>query len=132
MKKKVFLITAILILLIVFLLYIFMVMDVTDLVHEVKDVFLWKYDSEYTKGKAIDRYNYNGCFGDTQFGNADLTLFPILVLHDYHDGYIYAFYSYKAYDIDGDLVTASLNVFTKWRVHKENGQWSIVEITEKP
>ena len=132
MKKKAFLIIAILIFLIVSLLYIFMLMNITDLVQEVKDVFSWKYDLEYTKGKAIDRYNYNGRFGDTQLGDADLILFPIFVLHDYRNGYVWAFYNYKAYDVDGDLITASLNVFTKWRVHKENGKWAIVEISEKP
>ncbi len=120
------------ILLIVLLIYILMLIDIAGLLKQVEDVFLMKYSPEETEGTAIDRYNYSGLFGDVEFDSFKIQLLPIFVCHNFHDGYILAFYSYQAYDTEGNLITASLNVVTKWKIHKADGKWEIVEISERP
>lgn len=91
-----------------------------------------EYSPEQTKGTAIDRYNYNGLFENVEFESFKICLLPIFVCHNFHNGYVWVFYSYEAYDTEGNLITASLNVVTKWKIHKDDGKWKIVEISERP
>lgn len=109
-----------------------MLFDTSSLMREVRDAFLGKIDSSENIGGEIDYYNFNADFPDEKLENADLTLIRLFTLHNFHDGYMWAYYSYAAYDETGDLITGSWRVPTKWKIHKENGNWEITEIFEAP
>jgi len=53
-------------------------------------------------------------------------------MHNFKDGYTWAWYCYQAYDTEGETITASWYIPTKWKIHKENGKWEITEIIEVP
>lgn len=109
-----------------------MFFDTNRLLKEVRSAFLWETARSETVGRPIDAYNYIRRADNDTLGKADLTLIRLFVLHNFNNGYIWAYYSYKAYDEDGELITGSSNIPTKWRIHKDNGKWEIVEIFEAP
>lgn len=117
---------------IILIIYGYMFFDTNSLMKQVRDAFLWKIDCSETMDKPIDAYNYNRYAINEAKGKVNLTLFRIFTLHNFHDGYIWAYYSYEAYNETGDLLTGSKSILTKWKIHKKNGQWEIVEIFEAP
>lgn len=49
------------------------------------------------------------------------------------EGYLWVYYSYEAFDYDGDTVHGSWNVPSLWKVEKdETGAWIVVQIREHP
>ena len=129
--KKVFIVLISIVLLIV-LMYVVLVVDTNGLIRDVKDLMLWKVPKENTAGMPIDRYNSNRSSYGYVLGEAKISIFRYFVLHDFKDGYIWLVYTYEAYDLNGELITGSNLIPTKWKIHKKNGKWEIVEIFEKP
>ena len=129
MKKKVFKIIKI-VLLTIAVAYAVMFFDTNGLMKEVRNCFLWKVDRSETVGRPIDAYNYIEHHVGAKLGKANLTLIRLFTFHNFQDGYIWAWYSYQAYNEDGELLTGSLYIPTKWKIHKENGKWEIIEIFE--
>ena len=110
-----------------------MFINTNGLMREVRDAFLWQTDPAETEGEPMHMYNYGTYAEDFgTLGKADLTLARLFVWHDFHDGYIWAYYSYAAYDNAGELITGSRRILTKWKIHKEGGKWEIVGIFEEP
>ena len=128
MKKKV--IKTILIIIVV--VYAAMLFDTNSLMKQVRAAFSWEIDRSETTGKPINAYNYDRSNRGEVLGKVHLTLVRLFVLHNFHDGYIWAYYSYGSYNEAGELISGSWNILTKWKIHKENGQWEIVEIVEAP
>ena len=49
------------------------------------------------------------------------------------DGYLWVYYSYEAFDSQGNTVTGSWNIPSFWHVQKnDTGEWVVVSIKEKP
>ena len=113
-------------------MYAAMFFNTDSLIKEVRDVFLGKTVGSETLGEPINRYNLSEYYPAGVDGKINLTLIRLFTLHDFRDGFIWAYYSYKAYDNNGGLVTSSMDIHTKWKIHKENGKWEIVEIYEAP
>jgi hypothetical protein len=116
--------------LIIVIIYIAMIIDTNSLMTQVRDVFSGKVDRSQTIGKPINRYNYRGFFSDIT--KTDLKLIRVFTLHNFKDGYIWAWYTYEGKDNNDEVLTGSSNIFSKWKIHKENGKWDIVEIFEDP
>jgi len=114
------------------LAYLVMFLDTNSLYREVRDVFLWKVDRAETEGRPINAYNMSYRFPDEELGGVNLELVRLFTLHNFKDGYIWALYSKEAYNKDGKIINGSIGIFTKWKIHKENGEWEIVEIFEAP
>lgn len=112
------------------LVYLVMFLDTNSVKKQVEDAFMWRVDPSETKGRAINWYNYSVFQKSVELGSANLRLVRLFVWHNFKEGYIWAVYSYQAYDPEGNLITASHLVPTKWKIHKENSQWEIVEIFE--
>jgi len=112
--------------------YTVMLLNTNSLMSQVRDVFLWKIDCSETAGKPINTYNHRNSFPNEVVGKVDLTLVRLLTLHNFSKGYIWVWYSEKAYNIDGELITGSNNIITKWKIQKEHGEWEIIDIFESP
>jgi len=118
---------------IVLIYYAAMLLNTNSIMKDVRSAFLCKTDISETEGREIDRYNTQHYFEDEEraMGSVDLTLFRLFTLHNFRNGYIWAYYSRTAHDKDGGLVTSSLYHTTKWKIEKINGKWEIVEIFER-
>lgn len=114
------------------ILYVAIFIDTNAITKEVKNAFLWESGENETLGRSIDIYNVKSSFPNETPIKIDLTLIRLLVLHNFNDGYIWAYYDYAAYKADGSLLTGSWGIFTKWKIHKANGKWEIVKIIEAP
>jgi hypothetical protein len=130
-RKKVLGITAIIVIILIFM-YVTMLFDTNSLMVEVKEVFMWKVDRAETDGRAISMYNDSDRAANVDLGYVSLRLVRLFTLHNFRSGYIWAVYSYAAYDTQGEIITASWNVRTKWYIQKIDGRWEIIEIIEPP
>lgn len=71
------------------------------------------------------------------FKKADSIWFNSLELWSAHlndaDGYLWVFYSSKALDEQGSMISESKNISSLWRVEKdETGQWRVVSVKKHP
>ena len=114
--------------------YSAMLLDTHSLMVEVKDAFEGKIPVEVTKGKPLDNYNVRDRalrFG-VELGETEVSLIRYFTIHSFKDGYIWAFYTNKAFDTSGKQFDGSGWIQTKWKIRKEDGKWDIVEIFEAP
>lgn len=118
------------ILLIVVLIYIFMFTNTNSIFNYAKKVFLGEISM--SSDEALSRYSLTSFKSRTQIGNVELKIRRNLVIHNFFDGYMFVKYSRIVYDTDGQLLTATANVNSIWKIHKTNGDWSITEIYESP
>ena len=112
--------------------YSAMLIDTSSVMREVRDAFLWKTDPAETSGRLINVYNDVTYWDKENLGRVHLLLVRLSAWHNFKDGYIWAWYCYTAYDTEGELITGSMWVPTKWEIHKENGKWQITDIFEAP
>ena len=117
---------------IILVIYLAMFIDTNSLMGEVRDAFLWKIDPAETANRPIDAYNYSRRADTETLGDVHLTLMRLFVLHNFKDGYVWAYYSYEARNSEGEIITGSWHIPTKWKIHKENGVWEITQIIEAP
>ena len=131
MKKKARNIIVVVIITIM-LAYLAMMIDTNSLMGEVRDAFLWKISPDETANRPIDVYNYSRRADTETLGDVNLILVRLLVIHNFRDGYMWAYYSYEARNPEGEIITGSWHIITKWKIHKENGKWEIIQIIEAP
>jgi len=114
--------------------YSALLLDTHSLMVEVKDAFEGKIPAEITEGTPISRYNIRdrGLGAERDIGETKVSLIRYFTIHNFKDGYIWAFYSNEAYDTNGKSFAGSYRIPTKWKIHKEKGKWEIVEIFEAP
>ncbi len=117
---------------IILIIYSVMLINTNSVMKEVRDAFLWKTDPVVTADKPIDMYNDVSYWDKENLGKVNLLLVRLSAWHNFQDGYIWAWYCYVAYDKKGELITGSWYIPTKWKIHKENRKWEIIEIYEAP
>ena len=98
------------------------------MVTEVKSAWSGEIPLSETKGTPLNLYNASHPFA---IDHADVKVVRIFVLHNFHDGYIWAWYSAMTYQANGESAGSS-RAYTKWKIHKENAEWEIVEVFEAP
>lgn len=129
MKKKLIIFGAVFLTLAI--LYSAMVISVNDLVDRVAEVMSGSVPESETQGKATDRYNFSDILLNAE---VDVSIDRLFVAHNFYDGYMWVRYSYittKNEDSSG-IMPASIDVVSRWKIHKQNGKWEIVEIKEAP
>jgi len=132
MKKKV-IISIIVFITIVVAAYLLMLINTNSVIREVRHAFMLELDVSDTIGRPIHKYNYMWVTDrGVDVGRVELSLCRLLTLHNFKNGYIWVLYTYKAYDVDGKILTGSANIFSKWKIEKKEGAWEIVEIVEAP
>ena len=129
--KKVRIIVSLIFLALV-IIYVAMLLSTNPLMAEVREVFSGDVSQSDTEGRAIHGYNINKRASSANLGDVELTVVRLFVLHNFNNGYIWAFYRYLAYDTEGELITGSWNIPTKWQIQRESGRWEIVKIFEEP
>jgi hypothetical protein len=107
-----------------------MLIDTNPLINEVNNVSLGNISREETRGFPIDRYNIRRRY-DVEVLNAEVSIIRLFTIHNFREGYIWVRYTNKSENVEG-LRMGSHRVLAKWRIIKDNGKWSIVEIFEKP
>jgi len=117
--------------------YSAMLLDTHSLMVEVKNAFEGKIPAEITEGTPLACYNirdrgYGAKTEKTDIGKTEVSLIRYFTIHNFKDGYIWAFYTNKAFDSNGEQFDGSGWIPTKWKIHKEKGKWEIVEIYEAP
>ncbi len=132
MKKA--LIILLIVALVLMLYYVAMLISTNGLIDYVKGVMRGDItDSEV--GDSPLRM-YSSFASHDEFDHADVKINRVFVIHNFSDGYMWIDYSIKAYDENGKLIAGSATTFpaslSKWKIHRENGEWKIVEIIESP
>ena len=115
---------------IVFIAYLLMVFDTNSLMREVRDAFHWRIDRSETVGKPLHSFNMNR--EHETLGKSRLFLIRLLVIHNFREGWIWAHYTYQSFNEEGQLITGSVCIPTKWRIEKIDGKWEIIDIFEAP
>ena len=124
-KIKITLIGAI----IVILLYTIMLLDTNSVVKDVKNIMLGNVDEAITTNTPLSKYNFSSVL---QNAEVKVQITRLAVIHNFFDGYMWVKYSYETIKNDNDLMPGSWDVISRWKIHRENGGWEIVEITEAP
>lgn len=114
----------------ILLIYLIMFINTNSVVGYVNEVMHGDISQSETNGTPLSRYNIKALEPDVDIIEANVTRF--FVWHNFFDGYMYVRYSYKGTDENGKLLTASGPLFSRWKIHRENGKWKIVEIEEAP
>ena len=52
--------------------------------------------------------------------------------NNFKDGYIWVKYDGEQLDSYGNIVSGSWDIISRWKIHKENGEWKVVDIKEHP
>ena len=115
-------------------LYYFVgVMSTNKLVHYVEDVFRGNVPASETNDTPYSMYNVSKY---KEFSSMDLDIHRAFVIHNFKDGYMFVYYRCIAYDSDDKMTYASIVRLPEkpsiWRIHRENGEWNIVDIDEHP
>lgn len=113
---------------IIVIIYGTILFDTNNVMKEVRDTLLFKTDYAETANKQIDKYNISSGYVG---GKPHVLLVRLSTRHNFKDGYIWAWYWFRVYNTEGKL-TSYWWTPTKWKIHKENGKWEIVEIYEAP
>ena len=124
MKKTIFIIIGIII-----MFYLIMVLNTNSIVREVKNIMSGNVKIADTQNTPLNMYN----FSDTLLNaEVNVKITRLFVLHNFFDGYIWVNYTYETIKNDNGVMPCSTNILSKWKIHKENGIWKIIEIIETP
>lgn len=119
---------ALLCILLLLLLYAVFFLNTNSVMRYAKSVFLGEISSEEVVGTPLYRYYPK----DSEIVKVDFSLKRIFVSHNFKDGYIWVKYDEEQLDSSGNIVSGSWRIISRWKIHKENGEWKVVDIKEHP
>lgn len=111
------------------IIYIVMVLDTNPIIENAKEHF-YNPETMYSKDDPFYRYAKGKSYED-----AELVKFKLhrrFVYHNFKDGYMDVIYAIEYRDSNGKVLQAGGDIPSKWIIHKENGEWKVVEIIEGP
>lgn len=114
--------------LLLLLLYAVFFLNTNSVMRYAKSVFRGEISSEEVVGTPLYRYYPK----DPEVVKVDLNLKRIFVSHNFKDGYIWVKYDEEQLDSYGNIVSGSWDIISRWKIHKENGEWKVVDIDEDP
>lgn len=115
---------------IILAIYAAMLMDTLSVVRETKDVFYGKVDASQIADLPIRRYNITESHPDADIVKVNIIV--LFTLHNFKDGYMWIQYTDETYNSKGVSVSGDSHIPARWRIHKENGKWVIIDIDEAP
>lgn len=119
---------ALLCILLLLLLYAVFFLNTNSVMRYAKSVFRGEISSEEVVGTPLYRYYPK----DSEIVKVDFSLKRIFVSHNFKDGYIWVKYDEEQLDSSGNIVSGSWRIISRWKIHKENGEWKVVDIKEHP
>lgn len=116
--------------LLLFLFYVVLFLNTNSVMRYAKLVFR----GEIAVEEVVDSPMYMRYYpkNKPELDKVDLNLHRTFVLHNFSDGYIWIKYDVAYIDSSGYEFSGSRNVPARWKIHKENGEWKVVEIKEAP
>ena len=132
MKKKVLIVLAI-VFSVILVFYAVELISTNSLMNYVKDLADGKIPASETEGEYWDEFNVNSVInGD----HAKFKITRVFVIHNFSDGYMWLKWDFWVYDKDDNLIYGHSQGFppgyAKWTIHKENGEWKVVDVWESP
>ena len=106
-----------------------MFLNTNSVVHFVENVMIGNIDGAITANTPVDRYNIVGRFPDAK---VKANIKRLFTFHNFFDGYMWVIYSYETIENDKDIRPGAWNIVSRWKIHKENGNWKVIEIKEAP
>ena len=122
--KKVFLI----ILIILIASYGIMFLTTNSVMRYAKSVFHGEISAEDIVDTPLYRYYRD----EPEIAKVDVSLKRLFVVHGFKDGYIWVKYDVARMDYSGYEVSGARDIISRWKIHKENGEWKVVDIKEAP
>lgn len=116
--------------LLLFLFYIVLFLNTNSVMRYAKEVFRGEIALEEVVDSPMYRHYYPK--NEPELYKVDLNLYRTFVLHNFSDGYIGVKYDVAHIDSSGYEFSGSRNVSARWKIHRENGVWKVVEIEEDP
>ena len=120
---------------ILFIVYCVTVLNTNPLKQEVMQLLKGEISTTVTEGKVINLYNKRDdidLLAPNKEIEAQARLTRLFVLHDFLDGYMWVNYTYEIKGKNGDRIMGAWNIPARWKIHRENGKWEIVDIKEAP
>ena len=114
--------------LLLLLLYAVFFLNTNSVMRYAKSVFRGEISSEEVVGTPLYRYYPK----DSEIVKVDFSLKRIFVSHNFKDGYIWVKYDEEQLDSSGNIVSGSWRIISRWKIHKEGGEWKVVDIKEHP
>lgn len=114
--------------LLLLLLYAVFFLNTNSVMRYAKSVFRGEISSEEVVGTPLYRYYPK----DSEIVKVNFSLKRIFVSHNFKDGYIWVKYDEEQLDSSGNIVSGSWKIISRWKIHKENGEWKVVDIKEHP
>lgn len=90
---------------------------------------LGNVDGAITKNRSLDRYNIVSRFPNAK---AEADVARLFVLRNFFDDCTWVIYSYQTIENDNDMKPTSINVISRWKIYREDGEWQVAEIKERP
>ncbi len=133
MKKKI-LVSLLVVLLLLVSYYCAMLISTNGLIDYVQGVMQGDISGSEVEDSPLRIYSYFASRDDFEY--ADVKVSRVFVIHNFTDGYMWVDYSIKAYNENGEVIAGSATTFptglSKWKIHRENGEWKVVDIVESP
>ena len=114
--------------LLLFLFYVVLFLNTNSVMRCAKAVFLGEISLEEVVDTPLYRYYPK----ELEIATTDLSINRIFVVHNFKKGYIWVKYDEERMDSFGNILSGSWNVVSRWKIHKQNGEWKVVEIEEDP
>ncbi len=113
----------------IFLLYLAMFLNTNSVVKDVKNIMLGNVEESVTVNTPVHMYNHSNILSNAE---VKVRITRLAVCHNFFDGYMWVNYTYETVKNDNDIYPSSYKIPSMWKIHRENGKWQVVEITERP
>ena len=113
--------------LLLFLFYVVLFLNTNSVMRYAKAVFRGEIALEEVVDSPMWRYYPKN---EPELDKVDLNIYRTFVLHNFSDGYIWIKYDVARIDSSGYEFSGSRNRSARWKIHKENGEWKVVEIKQ--
>ena len=116
------------IVLIVAIVYLAMFLSTNSVIEYIEKLLNGEISYKTTEGTCLSRYN------KSRFDAAkiDYSVSRVFVVHNFFDGYVWINYKYQVFDSDGNLLNGGVVTNSRLTIHRENGEWVIVDVKENP
>jgi len=113
----------------ILLLYFAMLIDTNSVIDDVKNIMHGNVEESAIDNSPLRTYYRRG---DLRTVSVDANITRKFVLHNFSDGYIWVKYTCEGFDSKGSKTYGSWEIPSRWKIHKENGKWKVIEIKERP
>ena len=108
--------------------YFGLILSTSSVVRSVKKVYCGEIHPD--PDSPISMYDLSKHYHDIAY--AEMRVTPLLVIHNGRHGYMYVIYSNRYLDENNKTLNASCDIMSKWEIEKKDGEWTIIDIEEKP